>query len=223
MQRIADARPEDEAQLRHDIRELYQQPGANRTGEMLQRALTDALDAGGDLRARQAILNDIASVARADPEALAGQEFGLPGMVLGSVVATPGKLVSAGATGTVADANTWPALIGELVGKGVKITPADLMRIQKLNDGQIVFLERGNSRSGLQHIIERHGAQFSKAGVPETKVADFLMDALKNGKIVGCQGSSNTRPIYEVNYEGRVLRVAITTSSNGYVVGANIR
>ena len=162
-------------------------------------------------------------MAKTDPELLASQEFGLPGMVLGSVAATPGKLVGAGTAGTVADANTWPALIDELVGNGVKVTPTGLMRIQKLNDGQIVFLERGNSRSGLQHIVERHGAQFSKAGIPETKVADFLMDALKNGRIVGYQGRSNTRPIYEVNYEGRVLRVAITTSSNGYVVGANIR
>jgi filamentous hemagglutinin len=48
------------------------------------------------------------------------------------------------------------------------------------------------------------------------------MTALKNGKVVGQQGKDLTRPIYEVNYEGRTVNVAITTGNNGYVVGANI-
>jgi len=82
MLRIASARPEDLPQLRADINALYMQPGAHRTGEELIRAAEDAAEAGGDLRARREILNDIAPIAKFDPLQLAADEFGLPGAVL---------------------------------------------------------------------------------------------------------------------------------------------
>ena len=47
------------------------------------------------------------------------------------------------------------------------------------------------------------------------------MDTLENGKIVGYQGKGTGRPIYEVVYNGVTQRVAITTGSNGFIVGAN--
>jgi len=82
MLRIASARPEDLPQLYADIQALYMQPGAHRTGEALIRAAGDAAEAGGDLRARREILNDIASIAKSDPLQLAMDEFGLAGTVL---------------------------------------------------------------------------------------------------------------------------------------------
>ena len=48
------------------------------------------------------------------------------------------------------------------------------------------------------------------------------MEALKNGKVVGQQSARGGRPIYEVGFEGRTVRVAINTGSNGFVVGANL-
>ncbi len=111
-------------------------------------------------------------------------------------------------------------LVDELVKNGTKITPADVVGTTRMPGGQIAFLERGNSSSGLQHIIERHGAEFAQAGIPESKMPAFLMEALENGKLVGQQGR---RPVYEVNYEGNTLQVAITMGNNGYVVGANMR
>jgi len=75
----------------------------------------------------------------------------------------------------------------------------------------------------LQHIVERHGAEFAQAGIPEGKIPDFLTQALKNGKVVGQQSRRGRRPIYEVSYEGRTLHVSITVGSNGYIVGANMR
>lgn len=51
----------------------------------------------------------------------------------------------------------------------------------------------------------------------------FLKTTIENGKIIGKQGKFNSQPrtIYEVNYNGKVVKVAITISDNGYIVGAN--
>jgi len=45
-------------------------------------------------------------------------------------------------------------LIAQLRAAGVKHNPDDILGIARLPDGKIVFLERGNSNSGWQHIIE---------------------------------------------------------------------
>lgn len=119
--------------------------------------------------------------------------------------------------------DTLADLINELVSKGTKITPPDVVAATRMPDGNIALVERGNSKSGLQHIIERHGAEFAQAGIPEGKIPDFLTQALKNGKLVGQQGRRGGRPIYEVSYEGKTLRVAITVGSNGYIVEANMQ
>ena len=98
MLRIASARPEDLPQLYADIRALYMQPGAHRTGEALIRAAGDAAEAGSDLQARREILNNIAPIAKSDPLQLAADEFGLPGAVLPggseSIVAQRGQSVA---------------------------------------------------------------------------------------------------------------------------------
>ncbi len=48
------------------------------------------------------------------------------------------------------------------------------------------------------------------------------MRAVQEGEIVGHQGAGTGRPIYQVEYDGTTLKVAITVGSNGYIVGANI-
>jgi hypothetical protein len=47
------------------------------------------------------------------------------------------------------------ALIAELA-PDTKHTPEKIVKIAKQADGKIVFLEEGNSDSGLQHILEKH-------------------------------------------------------------------
>ncbi|WP_318345429.1 hypothetical protein [Flagellimonas baculiformis] len=114
------------------------------------------------------------------------------------------------------------ALIAELRASGVKFTEADLMWIFKNNKDKIIFLEKGNTSSGFEHIL-RHKQEFIDAGISETDISDFILQALKKNKIVGYQGSGNGRPIYELIYQGNKQRIAITTGSNGYVVGANMK
>ena len=108
-------------------------------------------------------------------------------------------------------------LIQQLEQRHEKITRENIMRIEQLPSGKIVWLETGNERAGFEHIL-KHLKEFEKQGLPEHELADYIMDALKNGELVGKQGA---REIYEVTYNGITRRVAITVSDNGFIIGAN--
>ena len=109
-------------------------------------------------------------------------------------------------------------LIKELAKNGVKHNADDIVDIAKSQSGTTVFLETGNSKSGLTHILEKHADDFVKSGIKKEDIAKVVMDAATNGKQVGMQG---TRPIYEVIYNGAKKNVAVTVGKNGFVVGAN--
>ena len=82
------------------------------------------------------------------------------------------------------------------------------------------FLENCHANSGLQHILN-HKGEFISKGINESDIPNFIMHALKENKVVGYQGSGTGRPIYEIRYNGKNQKVAITVGDNGYVVGAN--
>jgi hypothetical protein len=109
-------------------------------------------------------------------------------------------------------------LLDELQRQGIKHNPDDIVEIGRTEAGQIVFLEKGNSRAGLQHITERHAADFANVGVPEEKIAKLVFTAVTTGRVVGAQ---RTRPIYEVVFEGRLYKLAVSVGDNGFIVGAN--
>jgi hypothetical protein len=115
-------------------------------------------------------------------------------------------------------------LIAELRRAGIKHTPSAIVRIARMPDGQIVFLERGSSvgprPSGLAHILD-HADDFAHRGIPSEQIPDLLLEARTQNKIVGYQGRGTGRPIYEVIVNGHKYYVAITIGSNGYIVGAN--
>jgi len=113
------------------------------------------------------------------------------------------------------------ALIAELVNSGEKCTPENIVGITKNSSGKIVWLETGNQKAGLNHIIEEHGSQFNSKGISNDEIPNYLMEAVHQGNIVGYQGKKNPRTIYEFVYEGKKQRVAITIGPNGFIVGAN--
>lgn len=115
------------------------------------------------------------------------------------------------------------SLFKEMIIQGIKFTPENVVGAAKDNAGKIIFLEKGNSKSGLQHIVEEHGSQFAQIGVSEARIPDVVMKAVTDGKIVGYQGSGTGRPIYESMINGKKYNIAITVGNNGYVVGANLR
>jgi hypothetical protein len=100
-------------------------------------------------------------------------------------------------------------LLDELARTGVKHNPDDIVEIGRNEAGQVVFLERGNSRAGLQHIVERHAGDFANVGVPEDRIAKLVFTAVTTGKAVGAQ---RTRPIYEVVFEGKPYKLAVSIS-----------
>ena len=108
-------------------------------------------------------------------------------------------------------------IVQELKDKGVKFTEKDLIWVFKNKEDQIIFLEKGKDSGGFQHIL-KHKKEFLNKGISEQDLANFIMESLKNGKIVGKEGS---RFVYEYTYEGIKQTTAITVGSNGFVVGAN--
>ncbi len=109
-------------------------------------------------------------------------------------------------------------LLDELTQAGIKHSPEDVLRIARDPSGRIVFLESGNARAGLQHIVSRHAEDFARVGVSEAQIPDLVIAATTEGRVVGMQGG---RPIYEVAFVGQTRRVAVTVGDNGFIVGAN--
>ena len=109
-------------------------------------------------------------------------------------------------------------LITELVKKQIKVSIDKMVDIRRLENGKIVFLEQGSGFAGLQHILI-HAADFEKRGICHDEIADVVMTAIIQGKIVGYQGN---RPTYVlVLYKGKKQYIAIAIGDNGFIVGAN--
>jgi hypothetical protein len=108
-------------------------------------------------------------------------------------------------------------LIAELGRQGVKHTPEDIVRITRLSDGRIVFLERGNANAGLQHIVQRHSSQFASRGISEAQIPDVIMDVLRNGRPVGTRRGGT---IYEITINGETQHILIVVGGNGFIVTA---
>jgi len=119
------------------------------------------------------------------------------------------------------EANAKASLLKEMTSQGIKYTPDNIVQVAKNADGKIVFLETGNSKAGLQHIIGEHAKDFANIGVSEAQIPSVVMKAVSEGKVVGYQGKGTGRPIYETVINGETHRLAITVSSNGFMVGAN--
>lgn len=114
-------------------------------------------------------------------------------------------------------------LMDELRKSGKKYNEEDIVMITKTKKNELVWLEKGNETAGLEHILNRHGDQFLQKGITAESMPSFLKTAIENGRIVGNQGRIHSQPrmIYEVDYNGEMIKVAITISDNGYIVGAN--
>ena len=112
-------------------------------------------------------------------------------------------------------------LLEELSANGVKFTPGNIVSTARSQSGQVVFLETGNSKAGLQHIVEGHGSQFAQMGVPESQIPEVVMKALSEGKLVNYQGTGTGCPVFELTINGKRQRIAITVGNNGFIVGAN--
>ena len=103
----------------------------------------------------------------------------------------------------------------------VKFNPENVMFTHKMPDGKVVFLERGNSKGGLAHILRpKRTAQFVKYGIPPNQIFDAIHDAIKTNKIIRTEGITNPKKVFEVILDGQKKHIAIGISDNGYIVTA---
>ena len=133
------------------------------------------------------------------------------------------KVISGAFSGTKGEK---AALISRLEARGEKVNKNDVIAITRNTSGNIIWLEKGHlgdRPSGLAHIVDAHGSEFAKQGISESEIPQYVMSAVKYGRIVGYQGRGQGRPIFEFTYEGITRRIAITIGRNGYIVGANPR
>jgi len=134
---------------------------------------------------------------------------------VGAVFGAAGKYIGDKASQLI----TKNKLIKELSTNGIKNTAGDIIGIGKNSAGKIIFLETGNAKAGLTHIISEHGKEFAQAGISQKNLPKLIMEAAVHGKQIGMQG---TRPIYEVTFNGVKQNVAVTIGDNGFIVGANM-
>jgi hypothetical protein len=118
-------------------------------------------------------------------------------------VGSLGILVHNESVNTVASGNVVKPLkpqnyMDELAHSGQKHTAKDVISITKTPEGKLVWLEKGNTTSGLEHVM-KHANEFATKGISAEKVPEFLMEAVSKGKIVSMQG---TKTIYEVIFDG---------------------
>jgi len=113
-------------------------------------------------------------------------------------------------------------LIAKLKAAGVKFTEADLKFIAKNKDNFIMFLEKGNSNVGLQHIIERHwnADELMKFFNNQDEMIESLFDVIKNDNYVSKVIDTKNRLsyVYKIQTTKGLREFTIATGDNGFVV-----
>ncbi|MPM22890.1 hypothetical protein SDC9_69350 [bioreactor metagenome] len=109
--------------------------------------------------------------------------------------------------------------LDELAQSGVKYSQQDVVAVTKNVDGKLIWLEKGNSYAGFEHVM-KHADEFVSKGIGKELIPEFLITAVREGKLIGMQ---RTRPIYQVTFNGKAYKVAIDIGNNGFIVGANMK
>ena len=98
----------------------------------------------------------------------------------------------------------------------------DIIFIVRQQNGKIAWLEEGSKSAGWAHI-KKHSKEFQDKGIKENLIPELLKEAIIHGKIIGHQKTKNKFPreVYEVEFMGKIIKIAISISNNGFIVGAN--
>jgi hypothetical protein len=123
-----------------------------------------------------------------------------------------------GAAGEAVPEPRRQALIDEVVAAGHKISPPDVVHIARAPDGRVVWLERGDDRSGLSHIL-RSGriGDFARRGVAYADIPGLAVRAVTQGRWLG--QVRDGADAYDVDLGGgRSTSVVVVVGSNGYIV-----
>jgi hypothetical protein len=113
--------------------------------------------------------------------------------------------------------SSYSKLVQELKDSGVKFNEDEIVEIVRGSDGKVVWLEKGNQSSGLEHIINRHSSQFITRGIPEAQIPDAIVTAITEGDKILKVGNGI---VYRFEYAGKTQNILIVTGNNGYIVTA---
>ncbi|MEU5047282.1 ricin-type beta-trefoil lectin domain protein [Streptomyces griseorubiginosus] len=114
-----------------------------------------------------------------------------------------------------------PKLLERLNDAGVKFSRADTIWVAEYAKPGVplAWLEKGDVNKGLIHVVFRHAGEFATKGVRVEDIPALLKTTLTEGTRVGTDKGG--RPIFEVVFQGKTQRLAVTVGDNGFVVGAN--
>ncbi|APU17263.1 MULTISPECIES: hypothetical protein [Actinoalloteichus] len=134
---------------------------------------------------------------------------------------TDGRSHDPGSAAPVGDAAAHYAdWVAELRLHGTRINPKKIIRMTRLRDGRIAWLEIGSKTAGLAHILEPAKVDnFERLGTPRERIVDLVFTVIERGRLIGYHGAD--RPVYEIVIDGSTRRVAVDVSKNGFIVGAH--
>lgn len=104
------------------------------------------------------------------------------------------------------------ALLDELMNSGEKCNLDEVIVVTKTTDGMLLWLEQGNTKTGLTHIQGRHSGDFASQGVDD--IPQLINEILKTDPIQKGQNQKGLYADYVLN--GNTYRLAYGT--NGYIV-----
>lgn len=105
-----------------------------------------------------------------------------------------------------------PDLLDELSKSGVKYNPDDVIMVTKNAEKDLLWLEYGNNKAGLNHIEVRHATDFSKRGIKN--IPEFIHGMLKNKPISIVESSKGMNATYLINGK----KYLIAYGKNGFIV-----
>jgi hypothetical protein len=113
-------------------------------------------------------------------------------------------------------------ILKKIVDSGAKINIKDVVFTAKDKSGQLVWLEKGNKTSGLEHIKIKHQSDFvSKHNIKASSLPAHLKRVVTKGTIVNSRAVNlpNGRVGYEkvYVYKGKYYTLG-AIGTNGYIV-----
>lgn len=120
-----------------------------------------------------------------------------------------------------AKSNETNKLIKELERNGVKFSKENIIFITKDKAGQTVWLEKGNSSAGFEHIVQRHSKDFAeKHKINSDSIASHLNYVFTNGKVEYTRETNkNGKTGYEKLYNFKEQYYLLTgVGTNGFIV-----
>lgn len=121
------------------------------------------------------------------------------------------------------------SMLSKLEEAGVKFNRNDVLFVTKDKTGQMIWLEKGNPKAGLEHILNGddksggHAQQFEKAfGLKPDDIPDYLNKVITNGVIVSNQLKmiGNNRGYERVYYYEGNYNIVTGIGTNGFIISA---